>query len=187
MKVWSGEEVILQQCTKIMIKKVSLFLKVLHCSGTLLSSLPSLISDTQIPINFSCPWDIRYTTRGFFTTRGFPEAALLLDPDKRGPSSGHCALEELVPHLQSEVSNWPRRFSCPPSYLLDEIVNLLCFMAIWSLCQLREGVYSELDCEVRSVLTCVPEAPSMWIGIWVGVKARDGAEARAGAQLSPGY
>lgn len=95
VKVWSGEEVILQQCTKIMIKKVSLFLKVLHCSGTLLSSLPSLISDTQIPINFSCPWNMRY----FFTTRGFPEVALLLDLDKRSPSSGHCALEELVPHL----------------------------------------------------------------------------------------
>lgn len=33
----------------------------------------------------------------------------------------------------------------------------------------------------------MPEAPSMWVGIWVGVKARDEAEARAGAQLSPGY
>lgn len=65
---------------KIYDKKVSsLFLEVLHCSDTLPSPLPSFISDTQIPISFSCPQDMRY----FFTMRGFPEAALLLCPGRR--------------------------------------------------------------------------------------------------------
>lgn len=45
-------------------------------------------------------------------------------------------------------------------------------MAMWSLWQLWTGVCPELGCEARSVLTYVPEAPSVWDGIGIGRMAR---------------
>lgn len=77
---------------------------------------------------------------------------------------------------------------CPPSYLLDEIVNILGFMAICRLCQLGAGVCLELGCEGRRVVRKYAKA-SLHVGWnWGRKKAQEVEMVHGpGARVGPSY
>lgn len=109
-----------------MINRLSfLFLKVFHSAMAHSSTLSLLYSLTPKFLFISMLSGHEFFFFFFLTTRGFPEAVLFLDPDKRAPSSlyfkGACSLPPL-PHLYYEASDWPRRHTYPkfalPTFLM---------------------------------------------------------------------